>query len=102
MSDFQDLPVERVFLNRDIPDPLYPTLFEPEHCIDSDILTMCKSRIDESSSTQPSAIKLELKDSFDYQIRGVTIWRPFESEFYSEDLSQQKGQRFEVENYHLM
>ena len=53
--------------------------------------TMCKG-----TSTSPNWIKLEMADN--YFIEAVTIWRPFESSSYTEDRSQQEGQRFEVKN----
>ena len=90
VSDFGDLPIKRIY--SDPPDSGY----DPENCIDSDILTICKSRLD--VGTRPSTIKLELNDAFDYLVSAVTIWRPFESEHYTETLNQQKGQRFEVES----
>ena len=103
-SDLGDLPVKKVFYERLsppltsphlTPSPPYLAGFEPEYCIDSDVSTICNTRIN-GPIKRPTALKLELNDSFDYEIRGVKIYRPFDSESYSEDLTQQEGQQFEV------
>ena len=102
-SDFGDLPVQRVFYESDHPSTSPPHHhhhyhlpgFEPEYCIDSDVSTICNTRIN-GPIKRPTALKLELNDSFEYEIRAVKIYRPFDSESYSEDQTQQEGQQFEV------
>ena len=89
ISEVGDLTIDRVFYASDFPEKLYPATFDGNQCIDSDMATMCKG-----TSTSPNWIKLEMTGH--YFIEAVTIWRPFESSSYTEDSSQQKGQKFEV------
>ena len=88
ISEVGDLAIDRVFYASDFPEKLYPGN-DGDQCIDSDMSTMCKG-----TSTSPNWIKLEMTGH--YFIEAVIIWRPFESSSYTEDSSQQQGQRFEV------
>ena len=108
-SDLGDLPVKKVFYERLsppltsphlTPSPPYLAGFEPEYCIDSVISTLCNTGTNDPIN-RPTALKLELNDSFEYEIRAVKIFRPFDSA----DPTRQEEHKFEVEsefNYHFV
>ena len=88
-----DLRVARVQYDTLVKAPIYrPTPeYEGDNCIDSDLTTNCKSSELEHPE-HPSAIKLELQGSSDYEIQSVTIYSPIEDQSYEKD-----GHRFKVQ-----
>lgn len=92
ISDLLDLMVARVQYDQQYKPDYNPAAeYSAEHCVDSDLRTKCKSS-DTEHPGYPSAIKLELQGSTDYEIKSVTIYSPFEDQSY-----QPEGHNFQVE-----
>ena len=79
-----DLPVELIdnFNVQESSPPTWPTAeYQKDHCIDSDMSTVCKSA-QEDNIKSPAAIKLKLRGSSDHAIKSVTIYSPIDDDSY--------------------